>query len=55
MICADVAKMYRQVLIKPEDRCLQLILWRINPIEKISTYCLGIVTYGTVDDAINVT
>lgn len=45
--CADVEKMYRQVLIDPEQRNLQLILWRDSPFEDIAVYQLNTVTYGT--------
>lgn len=45
--CADVAKMYRQVLIDPQQRDLQLILWRDELTQPISIYKLNTVTYGT--------
>lgn len=44
---ADVAKMYRQILINSNDRKFQLILWRPNPEDKLKTYCLNTVTFGT--------
>ena len=44
---ADIAKMYREILIHPEDRNLQRILWRISPDEPIKEYQLNTVTYGT--------
>ncbi|XP_023309862.1 uncharacterized protein LOC111691384 [Anoplophora glabripennis] len=47
VICADVEKMYRQVLVKPEQRNLQQILWRSNTSENIHSYTLNTVTYGT--------
>ena len=31
VMSADVAKMYRQVWVHPDDRCLQTILWRKTP------------------------
>lgn len=46
-LTADVMKMYRQVLMAEEDRNLQLIFWRDNQNEPISTYRLNTVTYGT--------
>lgn len=46
-ITADVEKMYRQVLVAPEDRNLQRILYRSNPTDKLSEYRLCTVTYGT--------
>lgn len=46
-VCADVEKMYRQVLIKPDDRYLQKILWREHPSDPLKTYVLNTVTYGT--------
>lgn len=44
---ADVAKMYRQIAINPNDRKFQLILWRSDPDNEIRTYCLNTVTFGT--------
>lgn len=49
--CADVEKMYRQVLIDPDQRSLQLILWRDNPSDEIGIFQLNTVTYGTVSAA----
>lgn len=45
--CADVEKMFRQVLIQPDQRSLQLILWRHKPTDPLSVYQLNTVTYGT--------
>ncbi|XP_066589589.1 uncharacterized protein [Prorops nasuta] len=47
IISADVEKMYRQVLISPQQRALQRILWRSNSKEPIKTFNLNTVTYGT--------
>ena len=49
LICftADFAKMYRQILMHPDDRDLQRILWRHSPDEPIKEYQLNTVTYGT--------
>jgi hypothetical protein len=44
---ADIAKMYRQILIHPQDRDLQRILWRYSPNDPIQEYQLNTVTYGT--------
>jgi len=44
---ADIAKMYRQVVVHPEDRALQRILWRYSSEEPIQEYRLTTVTYGT--------
>ena len=46
VISADVAKMYRMVLIHPEHRKLQRILWRNDSKDEIKTYELATVTYG---------
>lgn len=43
----DVEKMYRQVLIAPEDRKFQLIIWRKDTTRPIAYYQLNTVTYGT--------
>lgn len=45
--CADVEKMYRQVLIDEKQRDLQLVLWRDSPINPLDVYQLKTVTYGT--------
>jgi hypothetical protein len=44
---ANIAKMYRQILIHPQDRGLQRILWRHSLEEPIQEYQLNTVTYGT--------
>jgi len=46
VIAADVEKMYRQILIHPEDRDLQRILWRFERSDDIREYRLNTVTYG---------
>ncbi|XP_062703955.1 uncharacterized protein LOC134286359 [Aedes albopictus] len=45
-LVADVAKMYRQVRIHPDDTPLQRILWRFNQDEPIQIFELQTVTYG---------
>jgi hypothetical protein len=47
VLSADIAKMYRQVLVHPDDRRYQTILWRENPNQPIIEYELNTVTYGT--------
>ncbi len=44
---ADLEKMYRQILVKPEDAHFQRILWRTHPSLPIQEYKLNTVTYGT--------
>jgi hypothetical protein len=39
--------MYRQIVVHPQDRDLQRILWRYSPEEPIQKYRLTTVTYGT--------
>lgn len=46
-LTADIAKMYRQILVDESDRNYQRILWRYNPKEKIKIFNLATVTYGT--------
>ncbi|XP_055633643.1 uncharacterized protein LOC129773985 [Toxorhynchites rutilus septentrionalis] len=45
-LVGDIAKMYRQVLIHPNDTSLQRILWRFDAADPIETYELLTVTYG---------
>lgn len=47
VMSADIAKMYRQIWVHPDDRGLQRILWRNRPTQPITTYELNTVTYGT--------
>ncbi|XP_017794319.1 PREDICTED: uncharacterized protein LOC108575898 [Habropoda laboriosa] len=47
VLSADIAKMYRQVLVHPENRRFQRILWRANTNDSIHTFELNTVTYGT--------
>lgn len=42
----DICKMYRQVLMAPEYRPLQHILWRASPHDQLVEYQLNTVTYG---------
>jgi hypothetical protein len=43
---ADIAQMYRQVKVNPQDRNLQRILWRCSSDKPIQEYQLTTVTYG---------
>ena len=43
---ADICKMYRQILVTPEDRKYQHILWRTDPGKPVEEYELSTVTYG---------
>jgi len=43
----DIAKMYRQIFVHPQDSDLQRILWRYSSEEPIQEYRLTTVTYGT--------
>ncbi|KAK9743513.1 Pao retrotransposon peptidase [Popillia japonica] len=50
VLTADIAKMYRQVMVKKEHTPFQRILWRENQTDEIKTasaYELKTVTYGT--------
>lgn len=47
VVSADISKMYRQVMVTPEHRKYQKILWRSEPTNQLSTYALNTVTYGT--------
>ncbi|XP_076302063.1 uncharacterized protein LOC143220282 [Lasioglossum baleicum] len=46
VVTADVTKMYRQILVQPEDRDFQRILWRDEESRQVSEYRLNTVTYG---------
>ncbi|XP_037931721.1 uncharacterized protein LOC119666512 [Teleopsis dalmanni] len=45
--CTDIEKMYRQILIHPNDRKYQIIAWRRSPNDPLQFYQLNTVTYGT--------
>ncbi|XP_058828189.1 uncharacterized protein LOC131688059 [Topomyia yanbarensis] len=45
-LVADVEKMYRQVVVHPEDTKYQRIFWRFAPNEPVGIYELQTVTYG---------
>ena len=47
VLTADIEKMYRQILLQPSDRKYHQILWRENNEDRIKTYQLNTVTYGT--------
>ncbi|XP_055527173.1 uncharacterized protein LOC129719790 [Wyeomyia smithii] len=47
VITGDIAKMYRQILVHPNDQPLQRIFWRDNTSKPLETYQLLTVTYGT--------
>ncbi|KAF0721556.1 Integrase catalytic domain-containing protein, partial [Aphis craccivora] len=42
----DICKMYRQILVLPEYRTFQHILWRASPHAELQEYELNTVTYG---------
>lgn len=44
---SDIEKMYRQILVNPDQRHLQKILWRKSPGEALKEYSLNTITYGT--------
>ena len=46
-LSADIAKMYRQFLVHPDDRPYQRIVWRKNSEDPMEVYELKTVTYGT--------
>ncbi|XP_055622041.1 uncharacterized protein LOC129765656 [Toxorhynchites rutilus septentrionalis] len=47
VMTADIEKMYRQIMVHPEDRPLQQILWRQLESDPMKAYFLNTVTYGT--------
>ncbi|XP_017478568.1 PREDICTED: uncharacterized protein LOC108368259 [Rhagoletis zephyria] len=52
-LSADVEKMFRQVLVKPEHRDFQRIIWRESPTDDITIYRLTTVTYGMASSPYN--
>lgn len=44
-LVADLEKMYRQILMRPEDRKFQKIIWRFLESEPIKTYQLNTITF----------
>ena len=44
---ADIVKMFRQILLDPDDRQWLTILWRASPDQPIDAFQLRTVTYGT--------
>ena len=47
VLTADIEKMYRQILVHPQHRKYQTILWREDSQQPIKTFELNTVTYGT--------
>ncbi|XP_076384347.1 uncharacterized protein LOC143262682 [Megalopta genalis] len=47
VVSADVAKMYRQIAVRGEDRSYQRILWRFSEHDAIGGYSFNTITYGT--------
>ncbi|GFV93581.1 integrase catalytic domain-containing protein [Trichonephila clavipes] len=45
---ADIKKMYWQILVDPNQRDLQRIMWKTSADASVKTYKLATVTYGTV-------
>ncbi|XP_055623484.1 uncharacterized protein LOC129766910 [Toxorhynchites rutilus septentrionalis] len=50
-LVGDIAKMYRQILVHPDDVPLQRILWRFSEDSPIQAYELLTVTYGLAPSA----
>ncbi|RVE41594.1 hypothetical protein evm_013754 [Chilo suppressalis] len=48
--CADIEKMFRQVLVQEDQRNLQMILWRESPSEPLSAYQLNTVTVIEINE-----
>ncbi|XP_029167428.1 uncharacterized protein LOC114937926 [Nylanderia fulva] len=46
VFATDIEKIYRQILVHPDDQSLQRILWRQNANDEIKEYWLDTVTYG---------
>lgn len=48
---ADIAKMYRQVILHPKDRDFHCILWREDPTLDVQEYRMTTVTFGVASSA----
>ncbi|XP_031777962.1 uncharacterized protein LOC116415998 [Nasonia vitripennis] len=46
VVTADIEKMYRQILVHPEDRKFQKVLWPDPKTGKLRTWALNTVTFG---------
>ncbi|XP_055613757.1 uncharacterized protein LOC129760180 [Uranotaenia lowii] len=46
VLLADIEKMYRQIVLHPDDRPLLRLLWRFSPNDPITKYEMTTVTYG---------
>lgn len=46
VFCTDIKMMFRKILMHPDFRRYQLILWRSAPDKPLLTYALNTVTYG---------
>ncbi|XP_055645180.1 uncharacterized protein LOC129781531 [Toxorhynchites rutilus septentrionalis] len=46
VLLADIEKMYRQIVLHPDDRPLLRVLWRFNKTDPITKYEMTTVTYG---------
>lgn len=51
VLSGDIEKCYRMVLVHPDQRFLQKILYRFSPDDPISTFELNTLTYGTASAA----
>ncbi|XP_055604903.1 uncharacterized protein LOC129753131 [Uranotaenia lowii] len=47
VLTGDIQKMFRQIVVHETDRKFQLIFWRFSMEERVETYQLNTVTYGT--------
>ena len=45
-VSADIAKMYREVILCQADRQLHRFVWRAQPNQPLSLYCMNRVTFG---------
>ena len=50
-LTGDLRKMYRQIIVHPDDRDYQRILWRESPDKRVQEFRLNTVTYGEVSSA----
>ena len=45
-LTGDIQKMYREILLAPQDQQFHRFLWRAQPDQKVKEHCMNRVTFG---------